>query len=617
MDYNSDLTWRVGGPQGGGINASAEFFAKALARAGYRIYANIEYHSNIMGEHAYYTVRVSDTKKHNLSEKVHVLLSLDEETIVGNHHNEWPSHHGHLPHMVEGGVVIYDAALKIDLAGRRQDLHYIGVPFDELLRKSLVMAGRGSEFNALRVMTNTVAGGASAAALGFPLESYQESFRGGAGRRDPTGQLNMAAAAEGYRFVQEALGGQSAFSLVPVEAPAKPPVFLRGIHAAAIAKLKAGLGFQSYYPISPATDENVYLEANARAQDLTVVQVEDEVAAINMAVGAAHAGARASTSTSGPGLSLMVEGMGFASITEAPGPVLFLWQRGGPSTGLPTRQEQADLAFALQPGHGDFPHLVVAPGDIHEIVEDSYEAFNWADRYHVPVIVIVDKKIQSCYQTISDEGLFDGLPPVDRGPRFAPNGDYKRFEFTDTGVTPRAVPGEEGGTFWVTTDEHDERGHITESTENRVRMMEKRMGKLALAAREIPADRKAKLHGPADAEVTIVGWGTTKGSIQDAMEILQQEDGITVNFLQVRLMRPFPAGEVKAILGRARHTLLVEENYSGQLGDILRAHTGITLNQRLIKYDGRPFSEEELVEALRTALKSRNQERVAVTHLLP
>ena len=616
MDISPDLTWRVGGPQGGGINASAEFFAKALSRAGYHIYANIEYHSNIQGEHAYYTVRISSEKKHNLSEKCHVLLSLDDETILGNHHNEWPSHHGHLPHMVEGGVVIYDAALKLDLSGKRQDLRYIAVPFDELLRKTLVEAGRGAEFNALRVMTNTVAGGASAAALGVDLGIYQDAFTGGAGRRDPTGELNKSAAAEGFNFVLDALGGQQVYQLATVERPAVSPMLIRGIHAAAIAKLKAGLGFQSYYPISPATDENVYLEANARMQDLTVVQVEDEVSAINMAVGAAHGGARSSTSTSGPGLSLMVEGMGFASITEAAGPVVFLWQRGGPSPGLPTRQEQADLAFTMQPGHGDFGHMVVAPGDIHQTVEDSYEAFNWADKYQMPVIVIVDKKIQSGYQTVADLGL-DKLPPIDRGPRFTPNGDYLRYAFTKSGVSPRSTPGEEGGIFWTTTDEHDERGHITESSENRVKMMEKRMGKLALAAREIPAERKVQLYGPAEAGMTIVGWGTTKGSIIDAIKLLDEQDGVKANFMQVRLMRPFPVDEVKAILGRAKRTMLVEENYSGQLGDILRAHTGITLQQRLVKYDGRPFSEEELMDALRTALKNPDQERVVVTHLLP
>lgn len=614
MQQLSDVTWMLAGPQGGGINAAAEAFAKALSRGGYRIFTGIEYHSNIMGEHSYYMVRISDTQKHNLSEKVHVLVSLDEESILGNHHNEWPSHYGHLRDMVEGGVVIYDGALKMDLSGKRQDLKYIGVPMDDLLRKVLEEAGRGSEFNALRVMTNSVAGGASAGALGMDLAIYQESFQGGTGRRAALAGLNAEAAKAGYDFVLNALGGEPAFKLATVTKPAQAPLLIRGVHATAIAKLKAGLGFQSYYPISPATDENVYLEANARAQDLVVVQVEDEVSAINMAVGAAHGGKRSSTSTSGPGLSLMCEGFGFASITEAPGPVLFLWSRGGPSTGLPTRSEQSDLTFALQPGHGDFPHIVVAPGDIDDIVEDAYEAFNWADRYQMPVIVMLDKKIQSGYQTV-DELKFDKLPPIDRGKVFQRNGDYLRYEWTDDGISPRATPGQEGGIFWTTTDEHDQRGHITESAENRVRFMDKRMGKLALAGREIPSSRKITMFGPSDADVTLIGWGTMKGSVRDALEVLAQ-DGVKANFLQVRMMRPFPVAEVTEVLKKAKQTVLVEENYNGQLGDLIRSQTGITLDKRVVKFDGRPFSEEELVEGVKTAIKS-SETRIPVTHYLP
>ncbi|MBI2887474.1 MAG: 2-oxoacid:acceptor oxidoreductase subunit alpha [Chloroflexi bacterium] len=615
MAYNSDLTWMLGGPQGGGINSAAESFAKALARAGYRIYMNIEFHSNIQGEHSYYKVRISDRDKGNLSEKAHVLVSLDEETLLGNTHNEWPSHHGHLSEMVEGGVVIYDGALKLNLTGQRRDIHYIPVPFDDLLRKVLVEAGRGSEFNALRVMTNSVAGGASAAALGVDLALYQESFRGGTGRRAALAELNAKAAEAGYSYVMEALNNQHIFQLVPVKRPETPPLLMRGINAVALAKLKAGLGFQTYYPISPATDENVYLEANARSQDLTVVQVEDEVSAINMAVGAAHAGLRSSTSTSGPGFSLMAEGMGFASLTESGGPVLFLWMRGGPSTGLPTRSEQADLKFSLQPGHGEFSHIVVAPGDLRDIVEDSYEVFNWADRYQLPAVVLVDKKMASFFQTIDDLGL-NNLPPIDRGELFTPNGNYLRYQFTDSGISPRSFPGQEGGVFWTTTDEHDQRGHITESAENRVQMMDKRMGKLQLAAREIPDSRKIHLFGPENAEVTVVGWGTTKGAILDVLEILEREDGVRANFLQVRMMRPFPVEAVARVLGRAKRTILVEENYSGQLGDLVREQTGIKIGQRLVKFDGRPFSEEELLEALRRALHGA-EERIAVTHLRP
>lgn len=615
--YNSDLTWMIGGPQGtGGVNTAAEGFAKALARAGYRIHMNIEYHSNIEGEHSYYTVRISNKDKRNLSEKVHVLVALDEETILGNTHNEWPSHHGHLPQMVPGGIVIYDGALKIDVSTLRPDLHYIAIPWDNLLRKMLEDIGRGHEFNALRPMTNSIAGGASAAALGIDLKIYQEGLRSVfTGRRAHLAEPNAMAAEVGYRYMMEALGGKQVFHLIPVEAPARPPMLLRGMHAAAIAKLKAGLAFQTYYPISPATDESVYLEANARSQDLIVVQVEDEISAINMAVGAAHVGVRAATSTSGPGFSLMMEGVGFASMTEAPGPVIFLWQRGGPSTGLPTRHEQADLYLALHPGHGEFPHIVVAPGDINEIVEDCYECFNWADRYQMPVIVLLDKKTASGYVTVDDLPL-DRLPPVDRGVLFSPDGDYLRYRFTETGITPRAVPGQEGGIFWTTTDEHDERGHITESSENRYRMMEKRMGKLRLAAQEIPSARKIGFYGPEDAEVTFVGWGSTKGPILDAMEILEQEDGLRANFLQVRLLRPFPVEEVTRILGRAKRTICIEENYSGQLADLIRQETGIAVQQRVVKFDGRPFSEEELVEALRVALRE-GQPRVAVTHFLP
>lgn len=615
MQYNSDLTWMIGGPQGGGINSAAESFAKAMAKAGYRIHMNIEFHSNIQGEHSYYRVRISDVDKGNLTEKAHVLVALDEETVLGNTHNEWPSHHGHLPEVVGGGVVIYDGALKLDLSGHRTDIHYIGVPFDDLLRKVLDSQGRGGEFNALRVMTNSVAGGASAAALGIDLELYKESFKGGTGRRAALAELNAMAAQAGYDYVMGSLGGEQIFHLVPVETPERPPLLIRGIQAIAFAKLKAGLGVQTYYPISPATDENVYLEQNQRQTDLVVVQVEDEIAAINMAVGAAHAGARVSTSTSGPGLSLMVEGLGFAGLTEAPGLVVFDWMRGGPSTGLPTRSEQADLAFALQPGHGEFPHIVVAPGDLRQCVEDAYEAFNWADRYQMPVIVLCDKKIGAGYSTIDDLGL-DDLPPIDRGEFFTANGDYLRYQFTETGISPRSVPGQEGGIFWTTTDEHDQRGHITENTDNRFRMMEKRMGKLKLANKEIPSSRKIAVWGPEDAEVTVVGWGTTRGAIIDALQILERDDGVKANFLQVRILRPFPVDEVTSILQRAKRTILVEENYSGQLGDLIRKETGIKIDQRLVKFEGRPFSEEELVDALRTALRT-GEPRVALTHLLP
>jgi 2-oxoglutarate ferredoxin oxidoreductase subunit alpha len=389
---------------------------------------------------------------------------------------------------------------------------------------------------------------------------------------------------------------------------------IKGFQAVGIAKLKAGLGMQTYYPISPATDESVYLEQKGPAYQLTVVQCEDEISSINMAIGAAHMGVRAATSTAGPGFALMSEGFGFAAITEAPGPVVFLWQRGGPSTGLPTRTEQADLQFALHPAHGDFPHMVIASGDIEEAFRDSFESFNWADRYQLPVIVLLEKILASSLFT-SDRIDMRKLR-IDRGLVFQPvsperNG-YRRHALTADGISPRAVPGTAGGIFSTTSDEHDPQGHITEGIENRIAMMRKRMGKLETAAREIPQEFKWKLHGPQSADLTLVGWGSTKGAILDAIPELESE-GRTVNFLQLRMMRPFPAEEVGKILASARRTVLVEANYTAQLGALLREHTGVEMQHRILKYDGRPFSRNEVVEGVTRALEERERE-VMVSH---
>ncbi|HZT07116.1 MAG TPA: 2-oxoacid:acceptor oxidoreductase subunit alpha [Chloroflexota bacterium] len=623
--HDGDLIWMIGGPQGGGINVSAEVFARAAAHGGQRVFANIEYHSNIMGEHSYYKVRLSREDRHSLLDGVHVLVALDEETLLGEPHPEFTSHPGHLRELVAGGVAVYDSAGRFSpQKSSRTDITFVGVPYMEVLRQALKEFGREADANRLRVMTNTVAVGASVFAVGGDIEglcqTLREDFKG---PRAQIGEMNARAATLGYEHAAQQLGGRSPFDARSLSAPnghAKLPMLIRGMHACAMGKLKAGLHLQTYYPISPATDESVYLEAIQRDQNLLVVQCEDEIASIQMAVGAANAGARASTSTSGPGFALMVEGIGYASMTEVGGPVVFLWQRGGPSTGLPTRQDQSDLQFALHPAHGEFPHMVVAPADCQQIFEDSFEAFNWADRYQLPVVVLVDKYLSTQYTTLQDLKMENLV--IDRGPRFNPNGHanghdgaggYLRFGFTESGVSPRSFPGDEGGIFWATSDEHDPRGHITEDAENRIRMMEKRMGKLDVAAREIPTERKLVVHGPRDADVTLVGWGSVLGSVLDAMDTLAREDNLRANFVQVRLMRPFPAAEVTSALSRAKRLILVENNYSGQLGSLVREMTGIDIPQKVLKYDGRPFSEEELVEALRAALAG-SEARVHVSH---
>lgn len=623
--HDTDLTWLIGGPQGGGTDTAAQGFARAAVRMGLRVVANSERHSNIMGEHSYWRVRLSSEDRNSLLDRVNVLVALDDDTLIGDPHDEFGTFKGHLVELVSGGVAIYDTGGRFKPAqAGRNDITLVGMPYMELLRQALGQLGRESDANRLRAMVNTVAVGGSVFALGGDLDGYVEGIRAEfTGRRADLADMNVRAAQVGYEFAARQLGRgpfnlQTLASQAQANHPDSKPLFMRGMNACAIGKLKAGLQLQTYYPISPATDENVYLEGQQRDFDLLVVQCEDEIAAIQMAVGAAGGGARASTSTSGPGFALMVEGIGYAAMTETPGPVIMLWQRGGPSTGLPTRQDQSDLRFVLHPAQGDFPHIVVAPADHQQIFDDAFESFNWADRYQVPVVVMLDKFQADLFRTI-DEIKQDNLV-IDRGARFHASGhansdgaDYLRFAFTETGVSPRSFPGEAGGVFWSTSDEHNPRGHITEDAENRIRMMEKRMGKLDQAAREIPPERKISVYGPRDADLTLVGYGSVTGTVLDAMQALAEQGGPTVNFVQVRLMRPFPVQEVTEALAGARRLALVEGSYSGNLAGLIREHTGVRIPQKLLKYDGRPFSEEELVEAIRQAFAG-SEARIHVSH---
>jgi 2-oxoglutarate ferredoxin oxidoreductase subunit alpha len=609
----------IGGAQGSGINASAELFAKALMRGGLSVFANIEFHSNIMGKHSFYRVTASPNPIRSHCDPVHLLIALDRETLFGDaaERKHYPSHRGHVHEVAPGGGIIYDTELKVAAAEfGRDDVLLYPLPYLEILEEALAEVGKGGQARKFLIMRNTIALGASVALLGFDLELVAEVIRDSfKGRKADAAALNVLAIQKSAAYVQRAFKERPRWQMA-----ALPPdqrrkrLMIRGNHAVGIAKIKAGLGFQTYYPISPATDESVYLESKGPQYQLTVIQCEDEISSINMAVGAAHMGLRASTSTAGPGFALMPEGLGFAAITEAPGPVVFLWQRGGPSTGLPTRQEQADLNFALHPGQGDFPHIVVAPGDLEEAFYDSFESFNWADRYQMPVIVLLDKFLAHAYWTVDAFDL-SGLK-IDRGKVYQPvspdkNG-YRRHALTDDGISPRAFPGTAGGVFSTTSDEHDPQGHITEGVENRIAMMQKRMRKLDTAAREIPERFKFKFFGPANADVTLVAWGSTKGAILDAMETLAAQ-GRTVNFLQVRMMRPFPTAEVAAILDRAKKKVLIEANFSAQLGTLIRGMTGHAMDRRVLKYDGRPFSRNEVVEGVEAALAGKREE-VMVSH---
>jgi 2-oxoglutarate/2-oxoacid ferredoxin oxidoreductase subunit alpha len=607
----------IGGPQGSGINSVAENFAKACIRGGLHVFANIEYHSNIKGEHSYYRLRVDQHELRSHVDWVDLLVALDKETLFGDVNKAHPTHKGHRHEVSPGGGIVYDAAFNLSPESfGRDDIMLFPVPYMDLLIDSLKAFGKDRELSKYQVMVNTIALGASLGLVGYDFGLASEAIKEGfTGRKAALGELNISAARHGYDYAQKVFGHKPFPMRLQKQSLGTKRMMIRGVQAVAIGKLKAGCGFQTYYPITPATDESEFLESHQEDFNMIVVQTEDEIAAINMATGAAHAGLRSSTSTSGPGFSLMAEGLGWAGITEAPGPVIILWQRAGPATGMPTRTEQADLRFALHAAHGEFPRLIIAPGDVVESFYDTFDAFNYAERYQVPVIVLVDKFLASTYK---DVPLFDtGGMKVDRGDflqeaDLAKNPDYKRYQWTDLGISPRTRPGQKGGIFWTTGDEHDEYGHITEAPDLRMRMMTKRMRKVELAGQVIPDSKKATLHGSRSAPTTLVGWGSTKGAILDGMEELKA-NGIETNFLQIRYVNPFPSELVQGILSGSSRKIAIENNYTAQMAGLIRESTGIAVDNKVVKFDGRPFSQNEIYEGVRDVVKDGTRE-VTLSH---
>ncbi len=404
-----------------------------------------------------------------------------------------------------------------------------------------------------------------------------------------------------------------------------------GTQASALGKIIAGIGIQTYYPISPATDESVFIESNENVPlvvdgewnpghekaGVVVVQTEDEIAAITMATGAAIGGARASTATSGPGFCLMVEGIGWSAINEVP-IVITLYQRGGPSTGLPTRTEQGDLWFAIHHGHSETPRVVLASGDHEECFYDAIHAFNIAEKYQVPVIHMIDKYLANSTATYP---VFDlSTVRIDRG-RFLTDEElaeqykdrpFERFAVEDDGVSPRTRPGQPYGVHWMTGDEHDEVGHITEDVVIRQRQMDKRMRKLATILKETPDELKYRFWEGGDHRLLVVSWGSNKGVILEAKELMAAR-GLDFAFLQIRMLWPFDRGLFRKILSGYERVICVEQNFSGQMADLIQRETHLPMESRIVKYNGRPIMLEELMEAIENLMDNPNQ-KVVLTH---
>ncbi|MGD8736155.1 MAG: 2-oxoacid:acceptor oxidoreductase subunit alpha [Anaerolineae bacterium] len=636
----NNLAWRVGGPQGSGVDTAARIFALACLAGRLQVFGRREYYSNIMGRHSYYDVRVAEEPMSCHRSQVHMLATFEEESLAR-----------HAVSVVPGGGLVYasqdadvsladitfldprardglasylaDRTLPPTTAGfledaRRRGVHTFAVDYDEITE---MLAGNIEGKARAERALNTIAVAISFALLEYDPDTLTVALEEIFAAKPQVVDMNVEAVRLAYQYAAKNLEAEGfAYRLRPQREGA-PMMLIGGNEAVALGKMAAGLAFQTYYPISPATDESVYLEAHATVplQDggdgtVVVVQTEDELAAITMASGAALTGARSATATAGPGFSLMVEGLGWAGINEVP-VVVTLYQRGSPSTGVPTRTEQGDLLFAIHAGHGEFPRLVLASGDVQEAFHDAAQAFNYAERYQMPVIHLLDQGIART--TVS-------LPPFDpdeirieRGEIWEPEdtgpaqGPFPRFRVTETGISPRPLLGTPGGTHWLTGAEHTEVGLVTEDPVVREQQVEKRARKLDLAAAEIPLGEKLRVYGDPAAAFTIVSWGSNKGAILEALEGLIA-DAIPVCLIQVRLLWPFPAAEIAPLLADAQPLVVVESNHSGQFARLLCGLTACQADHLIVKYNGRPMTCGELTQAVHEIYHGSAGERIVL-----
>ena len=568
-----DITIRLSGDAGQGLESSGAGFVLAAARAGLHVLGTPDYRSRVRGGNNFFQVRVGNSPVYSQPHEINVLLALTADAVTT-----------HADSVMEGGVVLTPAEVNVDDSLLRpRNITLIQPPLVELAKQ-----------HGDKMMTNTAALAALAALVGFPLQAIQDVIAKNFSRKGAEAVLKNQAVANAAHEATMKDAGRVPWK-VSVPAHPQPRMAIAGNQAFALGAMAGGCRFMSAYPMTPATTIVEWLSSVPPEYGMVTKHAEDEIAAICMAIGAAYTGARAMTATSGGGFCLMVEALGLAGMTEVP-VVIVDAQRGGPSTGLPTRTEQGDLLFAVHAGHGEFPRIVIAPRTTEDCFEMGWRAFNLAERYQCPVIVLTDMLLAGSIKTIDPVDF--AAVPIDRGRAIEldehPGDGFKRFEFADDGISPRAFPGDPEAVFASSSDEHDETGHINEDADNRVRMMQKRMRKLETAA---AAARPPELYGPADAETTLLAWGSTYGPCREAVDLLNADGRPAANLLSLTDLWPLAPSTEEML--RGRRVIAVEGNYSSQLAQLLRMKTGVIIDGSINRYDGRPFSPEEIMEQVK------------------
>lgn len=566
------LSWKVGGQQGEGIESTGEIFSMAMNRLGYHLYGYRHFSSRIKGGHTNNKITVRPTPVRAIADDLDILVAFDQETIEVNYKE-----------LTENGIILADS--KFDPVNPEDSkAPLFSVPFTEIATEL-----------GTSLMKNMVAIGSTAALLNLPIESFQAVVDEIFGRKgEEVVKKNMEAIQRGYDATCELIGDKvGKWELEPADG--KRRMFMIGNDAVALGAIAAGSRFMAAYPITPASEIMEYLIKKLPKFGGTVIQTEDEIAACTMAIGANFGGVRAFTASAGPGLSLMMESIGLSGMTEQP-LVIIDTQRGGPSTGLPTKQEQSDLMAMLYGTHGEIPKVVIAPSTLEEAFYDTIQAFNIAEELQLPVIVMTDLQLALGKQTAdpfdySKIEIRRGKLNLGELPEKNPKEDFKRYEVTEDGISTRVLPGQLHGIHKVTGNEHDETGKPAEAPGNRRNQMDKRLRKLNYLNFKDPIYVDAPHE---EADVLIVGFNSTRGAIEEIRPLLEQE-GIKANHVHVRLIHPFPANELRPYADRAKKIIVVENNATGQLANIMKMNIGgHNKTFSITKYDGTPFLPREL-----------------------
>ena len=585
----ADFNWAIGGEAGDGIDSTGKIFAQALSRAGRHVFTSKDFASRIRGGYTAYKIRTSVSEVQSVVDRLDVLIALTQRTIDENRDE-----------LHEGSVIIYD--------GDRTTMQDVEIP-EDMIGLDVPLKGLAEDAGGA-IMRNVVALGAACAVSGFPIENLDSALEkrfGDKGRSII--ENNMTAARKGRDYVEEEYDESFGYDL---ECTDENYVLLNGDEAIGMGAIAAGCRFYAGYPITPATAVMEYLTGRIERYGGHVVQAEDELSAINMALGAARAGARSMTATSGPGIDLMTETFGLVATSETP-LVICNVMRSGPSTGMPTKQEQGDLNAMLYGGHGEVPRFVLAPTTIAECFHKTVEAFNLAEKYQIPVYLTADLSLAVTEQTYAPEEFDMDAVEIDRGKVVDEEtvgewqdeeGRFKPHALTEDGVSPRAFPGTEGGVHMSTGLEHDELGRRTEDTEMRVQQVDKRSRKVETAREREAFDPRE--FGDPDAETLVVSWGSNEGAMVEAIDFLR-EAGIEVRFLSVPYV--FPRPDLTEAVEAAEETIVVECNATGQFADLIE-HDTLTRVTRLNKYDGVRFKADELAERIEAVLDTEAEEEV-------